>query len=121
MNKAEYKWKINSTEYHLQRKHIELGNGVRSFREVWELSSRIGDRWDAKWTQKSNRSVGATRDEMLALLADMFNREPAEMEPFIVAAEKAAEDHEEAPVRRRIDAPDLGRKGIPTRPLPERI
>lgn len=121
MNKAEFKWKIKTTEYHLQRKYIELGNGVRSHKEVWELSVKIGDRWDAQWKQSSPRSVGASREEMIDLLADMFDRKPREVEAFIIAAEKAAGDYEEAPVRRHTDAPDLGRKGIPTRPLPERF
>lgn len=121
MGKAEFKWTINSTEYHLQRKHIDLGAGLRSTKDVWELSVKIGDRWDAQWQQTSSRSTGATREEMIALLADMFDRKPHEVEALIVAAEKNAEDPEDSPQRRVSDAPDLGRSGLPTKPFQEQF
>jgi hypothetical protein len=120
MGKAEFKWTINKTHYHLYRHRIDLGNGKQSKREVWELAVKIGDRWDAKWQQTSKRGAGATRDEILQLLADMFDRDKEDMEPLVEAAEENGQaEHEK--YSHRVDPGAPVRRGLPTQPLPERF
>lgn len=124
MGKAELKWNIGDLHYHLERKTVDLGAGHYSNKQVWELSMKRGDGWSAKWQKSSDSAVGATRDEMIQLLAKTFNKKPREVECLIEAAEDNAfggDTDDASEVRKHYDVPRPKGGGIPTRPLPARF
>lgn len=111
----EFGWELRGTSYLLTKKYMDLGNGKQTTREVWELSMKIGNRWDAQWKQAgSNRSIGATRGEMRELLAEMFSISESKADIFLNAVD-SSNDEETTPRRVASGAPKIEGGGLPTR------